>query len=43
MLWLPAIMGVVTFAADRLTKYLVSANMGIRQSIPVIQDIFHIT
>lgn len=43
MLWLPAIMGIVTFAADRLTKHLVSANMSIRQSIPVIQDIFHIT
>ncbi len=43
MLWLPVLVGVVTFAADRLTKLLVSANMSLGQSIPVIQNIFHIT
>ncbi len=43
MLWLPVFVGIGTFAADRITKALVSANMRLGQSIPVIQDIFHIT
>ncbi len=43
MLWLPIIMGVGTFAVDRLSKYLVAANMRLGQSIPVIENIFHIT
>lgn len=43
MLWLPVLMGVTTFAADRLSKFWISANMALGQSIPVIQNIFHIT
>ncbi len=43
MLWLPVLMGVTTFAADRLSKLWISANMALGQSIPVIQNIFHIT
>lgn len=43
MLWLPVLMGVGTFAADRLSKAVVSANMRLGQSIPVIENIFHIT
>ncbi len=43
MLWLPVIMGIVTFLADRLSKAYIAANMKLGQSIPVIEDIFHIT
>lgn len=43
MLWLPMAIGICSLLLDRLTKYLVEANMQIRQSIPVIKNIFHIT
>ena len=43
MLWLPVLVGVGTFVIDRLTKALVSATMKLGQSIPVIENIFHIT
>ncbi len=43
MLWLPVIMGVGSFAADRLSKAYIAANMRLGQSIPVIENIFHIT
>ena len=43
MLWLPVIMGIGTFAADRITKAVISANMRLGQSIPIIENIFHIT
>lgn len=43
MLWLPVVMGVGTFAVDRLSKYFIAANMRLGQSIPVIENIFHIT
>ncbi len=43
MLWLPVLMGVITFAADRISKMYVAANMKLGQSIPVIENIFHIT
>ncbi len=43
MLWLPVSMGVILFAADRLSKLYVAANMKLGQSIPVIENIFHIT
>ncbi len=43
MLWLPVLVGIGSFAADRITKALVAASMKLGQSIPVIQNIFHIT
>ncbi|MBQ7036126.1 MAG: signal peptidase II [Clostridia bacterium] len=43
MLWLPCLVGVIMFAADRISKLYVSANMRLGQSIPVIENIFHIT
>ncbi len=43
MLWLPVSMGVILFAADRLSKLYVAANMKLGQSIPIIENIFHIT
>ncbi len=43
MLWLPVFMGVGTFVLDRLTKAFISTNMRLGQSIPVIENIFHIT
>ena len=43
MLWLPCLVGVIMFAADRLSKLYISANMRLGQSIPVIENIFHIT
>ncbi len=43
MLWLPVLVGVGMFVIDRLTKALVSATMKLGQSIPVIENIFHIT
>lgn len=43
MLWLPVLIGIGTFALDRATKAYVAANMRLGQSIPVIENIFHIT
>ncbi len=43
MLWLPVLMGVGTFVADRLSKHFIAASMRLGQSIPVIENIFHIT
>lgn len=43
MLWLPVFMGIGTFVLDRLTKACILANMRLGQSIPVIENIFHIT
>jgi len=43
MLWLPVVMGVGTFAVDRLSKHFIAASMRLGQSIPVIENIFHIT
>lgn len=43
MLWLPVVVGVVSFVADRVTKHLVSHTMQIRESIPLLKNIFHIT
>lgn len=40
LFWLAAI---GTFVLDRYTKYLVRTNMVPGQSIPVIQDFFHLT
>ncbi|MGI6607043.1 MAG: signal peptidase II [Peptococcia bacterium] len=37
------IWGILVFLLDRGTKYLVLANMQLGESIPVIQDFFHIT
>jgi signal peptidase II len=37
------IWGILVFLFDRGTKYLVLANMQLGESIPVIQDFFHIT
>ncbi len=43
MLWLPVAIGIGSFLLDRLTKLSIQANMQIRQSIPIIKNIFHIT
>ncbi len=43
MLWLPVLIGIGTFTLDRVTKAYVAANMRLGQSIPVIENIFHIT
>ena len=32
-----------SLALDQLTKFIISTNMNLRQTIPVIEDIFHIT
>ncbi|MFY9175704.1 MAG: signal peptidase II [Peptococcia bacterium] len=40
ILWLTAI---IIFLLDRFTKYLVKTNMEPGQTIPVIQDFFHLT
>lgn len=37
------IWSIIVFMIDRGTKYLVMENMLLGQSIPVIQDFFHIT
>ena len=37
------IIALIFFVSDRITKALVIANMSPDQSIPVIQDFFHIT
>ncbi len=43
MPYLPVCMGIITFVADRLTKAYIAANMKLGESIPVIEDVFHIT
>ncbi len=43
MLWLPVMIGIGSFVLDRLSKIFVSTNMRLGQSIPVIENIFHIT
>jgi len=37
------IIALVIIALDQLTKYLVKTNMELGESIPLIQDVFHLT
>ena len=40
---MPAVLSILVIAVDQLVKMYVEATMHLGQSIPVIQDIFHIT
>lgn len=41
MIWI--IFGAVCLALDMVTKYYISSNFEIGESVPVIQNVFHIT
>lgn len=40
---MPAVLSILVIAVDQLVKMYVETTMHLGQSIPVIQDIFHIT
>lgn len=40
---MPLILGIITLVVDQLVKFYVRGNMYLGQSIPVVEDIFHIT
>lgn len=40
---MPLILGLITLIIDRLVKYYIETSMHLGQSIPVIDNIFHIT
>jgi signal peptidase II len=40
---LAAVLGLIVFAADQLTKLLVESSMVLNESRPVLGDVFHLT
>jgi signal peptidase II len=42
-LLLAAVLGLIVFAADQLTKLLVESSMVLNESRPVLGDVFHLT